>query len=284
MLWLALATASILSAGFPAFGGPLSDPPEEPSEAPLPTSLMVGPNPGDELVQLRGKAWFARMSGHLEADGTTRGSRLSINSDVDMGGTVDIPEVEASVNVPYLGRFYAGWWRYNNSADATLDRTISFADHTFNVGTSIHTSLELNVAYLTYEYAFPKISIGVGQLELGLELGLRFLSGDATLTDAGETAESRGTLPALVLGGRAIYQILPWLRGEVEAVGIKISIDKESVSYVETYAEIVAQPLPWLFGGVGYKYMEMTYGYSARLKFDLDLQLSGVYLTVGVRF
>ena len=284
MLWAALATASILSAGFPTFGAPLPDGTEEPTEAPLPTSLMVGPNPGDELVQLKAKAWFAHMSGHLEADGTTRGSRLSIASDTNLGGTVDIPEVEASVNVPYLGRFYAGWWRYNNSGDSTLDRTITFADQTFNVGTSIHTTLELNVAYLTYEYTFPKISIGAGQLELGLELGLRFLSGDATLTDAGVTSESRGTLPALVLGGRAIYQILPWLRAEAEAVGIKISIDKESVSYVETYAEIVAQPLPWLFGGVGYKYFEMSYGYSGRLNFDLDLQLSGVYLTVGVRF
>ena len=34
MLWAALATASILSAGFPTFGAPLPDGTEEPTEAP----------------------------------------------------------------------------------------------------------------------------------------------------------------------------------------------------------------------------------------------------------
>jgi hypothetical protein len=250
----------------------------------LPAEPRTGPEPGDETFQIRGRAWFAHMSGHIEADATTQGTRLSIAGDTDLGGRVDIPEIEAHVNIPYVGRLYLGWWRYDNGGDNTLARTITFADHTFNVGTTIHTHLELNVAYLTYEYAFPKIPIGPTSLELGLELGMRFLSGDATVSDAGQESESRGSLPALVLGGRAIYQMLPWLRAEAEVVGIQISIDKEKVSYVETFAEVVAQPLPWLFGGVGYKYMEMTYRYHARLNFALDLELSGAYVTVGIRF
>jgi hypothetical protein len=287
MLWLTIATWAALSAAGPGtpdlFGDDAAE--EVLPEAPLPTTLALGSYPGDELVQIRGRAWFARLSGTVEANGTTRGSRLSVSSDTDLGGHVDVPQIEASINIPYVGRLYLGWWGYSNSSNPTLDRTITFADHTFNTGTQIHTKFDLNVIYAMYEYAFPKISLGdVAQLELGLELGIRAISGHLEMSDAGQDSTSEGTIPALVLGGRAILQFLPWLRAEVEAVGIGISIDAEKVTYVETFAEVVFQPLPWLFGGVGYQYMQMTYRYNARLNFDLDLDLSGAYVTVGVRF
>jgi hypothetical protein len=284
VLWVLLAALSAFPDDPTTRATLLDEDPGRTFESVFPTEPLTGTDPGDETFQIRGRAWFAHMSGHIEADATTQGTKLSIAGDTDLGGRVDIPEIEAHVNIPYVGRLYLGWWRYDNGGDNTLSRTITFVDHSFNVGTTVHTHLELNVAYLTYEYAFPKIAIGPTNLELGVELGLRFLSGDATVSDAGQEAESRGTMPALVLGARAIYQILPWLRTEAEVIGIQVSIDKEKVSYVETFFEAVAQPLPWLFGGVGYKYMDMTYRYRARLNFDLDLQLSGAYVTVGVRF
>ncbi len=287
LLWVILATLPAVS-DIPDVPQPratlLDEDPGRSLEGALPAEPWTGPDPGDEIFQIRGRAWFAHMSGHIEADATTRGTRLSIAGDTDLGGRVDIPEIEAHLNIPVVGRLYVGWWRYDDGGDNTLSRTITFADHSFTVGTTVHTHLDLSVAYLTYEFVFPKIPIGPTSLELGLELGVRGLSGDATVKGAGQEAEARGTLPALVLGARAIYQILPWLRAEAEVVGIQVSIDKEKVSYVETFAEVVAQPLPWLFAGVGYKYMELTYRYHARLDFDLDLQLSGAYVTAGVRF
>jgi hypothetical protein len=285
MLSIVLAALSTLQVVPQSAEGLFGDSGAAAPEEPLPAALMAGPYPGEELVQLRGRAWFARMSGHIEADATTQGTRLSVASDIDLGGDVTIPEVQAWINIGSVGRVIVGWWRYENSADATLDRTVTFAGHTFTGGAQVHTSLELNVAYVSYEYDFPDISLGdVAKLQLGLQLGLRGISGDATISEAGQTAESRGTIPALVLGGHAIATITPWLRAEVEAVGIEIKIDKEKVSYVETFVEAAVQPFPWLFAGVGYKYMQMTYHYRAHLNFDLEIDLSGAFVEVGVRF
>lgn len=285
MLSFFLASLSVLSSVPPGSAPIVGEDDTASPEERLPVAMNPGPYPGEEWVQVRARAWFARMSGHLEADASTKGTRLSVASDLDLGSESTIPEVQAWVEVPYIGRVIAGWWRYDNSSQPTLNRTITFAGRSFTVGTQVHTSLELDVAYLSYEYVFPTISLGdLAKLQLGLELGLRGISGDATLSDAGQTAEGRGTIPALVLGGHAIAQFTPWLKAEAEAVGIAIKIDKEKVSYVETYAEIGVQPLPWLFAAVGYKYMQMTYRYHARLDFDLEVDLSGAFVEVGVRF
>jgi len=247
--------------------------------------LLADPAPGSELFQARGREWYARMSGNLHADASTKGTRLSIASDLDLGGHVDVPELQAYFNVPYLGRLYVDWWRYANTGDSTLSRTIEFAGASFTGGSTIHSRFELNVAALTYEYTLPTISLGgLSYLEFGLQFGAKALGAEASIGDPSVSETSRGTTYALVLGGRALVQILPWLRAEGEAQGISVSVSNEKVTYFESYVEAVAEPLPWLFAGVGYKYFQVTERYDARLNFSLDFEMSGAYLTVGVRF
>jgi len=254
------------------------------SETPL-VSPRVDVTPGSELFQIRGREWYAHMSGNLQSSGATLGTRLSFSSDLDLGGHVDVPEIQAYFNIPYLGRLYVDWWRYANTGDSTLTRTINFGDHSFTGGSTIHSRFDLDIVSLTYEYTLPTISLGgVSYLELGLQFGAKSLSAEASLDDSLIQGTTRGTTYAVVLGGRALVQILPWLRAEAELQGISVAISSEKVSYFETYVEAVAQPLPWLFAGVGYKYFQLTYRYEARLHFDLDFELSGAYLTVGVRF
>jgi hypothetical protein len=64
------------------------------------------------------------------------------------------------------------------------------------------------------------------------------------IQDSSGSETSRGTIYAIVLGGRALVQILPWLRAEAEAQGISLAISTEKVTYFETYFEAVAEPLP----------------------------------------
>jgi hypothetical protein len=208
-----------------------------------------------------------------------------MSSDLDLGGHVDVPELQVYFNIPYFGRLYADWWRYANTGDSTLNRTIDFAGRSFTGGTAIHTRFDLNVSALTYEYTFPAIPLGgISYLEFGAQLGAKALGAESMIQDSSGSETSRGTIYAIVLGGRALVRILPWLRAEAEAQGISLAISTEKVTYVETYFEAVAEPLPWLFAGVGYKYAQITYRYEARLNFNLDFELSGAYLTVGVRF
>ena len=47
---------------------------------------------------------------------------------------------------------------------------------------------------------------------------------------------------------------------------------------------MVAQPLPWLFAGVGYKLAELNLNHKGSDQFKLDVTVSGLYITFGVRF
>jgi len=265
-------------------GEPEESLPRSVSESSVPFRLPDSA-PGSEIFQIRGREWYARMSGNLHADASTKGSRLSMTSDLDLGGHVDVPELQAYFNIPYLGRLYVDWWRYANTGDSTLNRTIDFAGVSFAGGSDIHSRFDINVTALTYEYTLPTISLGgVSYLEFGLQLGAKALGAEASIDDPSVSESARGTTYAVVLGGRALVQILPWLRAEAEAQGISLTVSADKVTYVETYFEAVAEPLPWLFAGVGYKYVQITYRYEARLNFNLDFELSGAYLTVGVRF
>ena len=78
--------------------------------------------------------------------------------------------------------------------------------------------------------------------------------------------------------------LLSYVRAEVEVLGLAFAYGGYRMHYLEAYGEIVTEPLPWVFAGVGYKYVNLNLHYNATQKFDLDVGVSGIYFTVGVRF
>jgi len=67
-------------------------------------------------------------------------------------------------------------------------------------------------------------------------------------------------------------------------VGLAAAYANWHVHYLEASGEVTASPLPWLFAGVGYKMTNLDFHHNGTQKFLLDVTVSGLYLTVGVRF
>jgi hypothetical protein len=239
----------------------------------------------DRVLDVRVREWYARTGGSIEADAVSPGSRVSLSADLDLGNREPITELELVGHISGFGRLYASWWRESSDADQTLTRSISFRDRTFTNGTSLHSSLVLDVAGLSYEYPFPRISLGdAGRLELSLQAGVRGFWAEGSLRSFGQEASARGFALAPVLGGHVAYLIRPWLRVDADASGLQISISSEKFSYVETKAEIVARPLKWLYAGVGYKYVYIRDRYSGSATTVFDADIGGGYLMIGVLF
>jgi hypothetical protein len=243
---------------------------------------------GDEIVGVRVREWFARMSGTIEADdGSGTSTRLDLASDLGLDDRNLTHEIQAYLGIPFLGRIYLGWWRAHDTGSETLDRTIEFEGFTYTASTQVDSEVTLDVAYLTYEFAFPTIPIGdLVSIELAAQVGVRAIRGEGSIEESagGQSGTEDGVVGFPTLGAHVTVQLFKLVRVEVEAVGLTFSYGDWDMHYWEISGEVVAQPLPWLFAGVGYKLASIHVEHSGDERFLVDVGVAGLYITAGLRF
>ena len=242
---------------------------------------------GDEIVGVRVREWFARMSGEIEAADGGTSTRVDLAADLGLGDRNLTTEIQGYLGIPLLGRIYLGWWRAHDTGSETLSRTIEFEGITYTASTRIDSEVTLDVGYLTYEFAFPTIPVGdLVSVELSAQVGLRGVRGRGTIEESagGNRETGDGTVGFPTLGAHVTVQLFKLIRVEVEAVGLTFSYGDWSMHYWEVYGEVVAQPLPWLFAGVGYKLAEVHIEKEGTERFLVDVGVAGLYITAGVRF
>jgi hypothetical protein len=242
----------------------------------------------DEYIGARVREWFARMGGTIEADnGSGTSESIDLGSDLGLGDRNLTHEIQAYLRIPVLGRIYAGWWRAHDSGDRTLTRTFDYAGQTFTASTDVHSEVTLDVAYLTYEFAFPTIPIGDAvAIEAAVQIGARGMRGEGSIQESatGQGGHKSGIIGLPTIGGHVTVTLFSFVRAEVEVVGLAAAYGAWRVHYFEASGEAVAQPLPWLFAGLGYKMADLEFRHSGSQKFALDVTVSGLYITAGVRF
>lgn len=242
----------------------------------------------DEIVGVRVREWFARMSGSIEAEEDGTGStRLDLADDLGLGDQNLTTELQAYLRIPVVGRIYVGWWRAQDSGSETLSRTIEFAGQTFTAATQVDSEVSLDVGYLTYEFALPVIPLGdVVELEVGVSAGIRAFRGEGKIEGGGLDAHEDGVAGLPTLGAHVTCRLFGIVRAEVEVVGLVFSYSDHEINYYEAFAEATVEPLPWLFAGVGYKIAALNYDYDNNDgdRVHLDIGIGGFYVTAGVRF
>jgi hypothetical protein len=236
---------------------------------------------------IRVREWFSRMEGTIQSNsGSTSGTRASIAHDLDLGDRTLAHEVQASVGIPAVGGFYAGAWWDHVEGHRTLTQDVTFLLFTFPSSTDVSTSADLDVFYLSYEYPFPRIILGDGlTLDFGLQAGARGLKARGSIAESGGTSSSDQALAGFpVLGGHATLDVLSWVRAQVEIAAIAFSYSNYRVRYLEVNSEVGVEPLPWIYAGIGYKFADIHLGRTGSNGFNFDVGLSGLYITVGLRF
>jgi len=240
----------------------------------------------DEIVGVRVREWYARMSGTAEAqDNNSNVTKVDLADDLGLGDRNLTTELQAYLHLPVLGRLYAGWWRAHDTGSETLTRTIDFAGQTFTVSSQVDSEFTLDVGYLNYEFAFPTIPIGdLVKLELGVSAGVRVIRGDGSISSGGQTASDSGVVGLPTLGAHVAAKFFNLVRVEVEVLGMVFKYSDNDVRYLEMFAEATVEPLPWLFAGVGYKLAEVNLQHDGTDTFHINVDISGAYVTVGFRF
>jgi hypothetical protein len=242
----------------------------------------------DEHIGLRIREWFARMGGSIEADdGSGTSERVDLGSDLGLADRNLTHELQAYLRIPVVGRIYLGWYRVHDTGDETLTRTIDFQGFTFTASTQVRSEVTLDVGYLTYEFAFPTIPVGdVAGVELGIQISGRIFRGDGSIEESsgGQSGQKDGVFGLPTIGGHVTVTLFEVIRAEVEVLGLAFAYGDVRIHYLEASAEVVAQPVPWLFAGVGYKLTSLELSNKGPDSFLLDVTISGLYITAGVRF
>jgi len=241
----------------------------------------------DELVGVRLREWYARMSGTIEAEENNSGStRLDLANDLGLGNQNWTTELQAYLKIPVVGRIYLGWWQAHDSGSETLTRTISFGGQTFTSSTQVDSDVTLDVGYLMYEFALPVIPLGdLVSLEIGASAGVRVFRGHGKIEGGGLDADEQGTAGLPTLGAHVTLRLFNTVRFEAEVLGLVFSYSDHDINYLEGFIEATVEPLPWIFVGAGYKFAMLNYDFDdGKDSAHLALDIAGFYLTVGVRF
>jgi hypothetical protein len=240
----------------------------------------------DEHIGFRVREWYARMAGTVQGEENNVGSStLDLSDDLGLGEKNFTTELQLYVRIPVVGRIYAGWWRAEDSGSSVLTRTISFAGQTFTASTAIDSEVTLDNVYLTYEFAFPTIPLpGLGKFEVAASLSVHGLHGEGSVVGGNINADRDGTIGLPTLGAHVTLGMFDWLRFEAEVQGLIFQYGDNDAHYLEASAEIVAEPLPWLFAGVGYKYAAINASHEGNDSFHVNVDIAGFFLTVGLRF
>lgn len=252
------------------------------------TALLLAllPLSQDETIGARFRAWKAGIDGHIQGEGDALpASDIDIDSELGIDDEENAQELQVYVNIPYFGRFYAGYWWVDFEGDQTLTRTITFADRTFTAGTQVDTQLELDMYYLTYEFGLP-IPLGSDDVSLsvGVQIGVRALLVDASIDSSLFSAQDSGGTGIPVVGLHGILQLTRFLRAELELAGMAASYASTSLRYFDGFAELVGQVGP-VFAGLGYKWASVDLkDERGDVDLEADVEIAGVYLTVGARF
>lgn len=241
---------------------------------------------GTENVGVRVRAWFARMSGTVKARDPSFGStRLDLRDDLGLGNQNLTPEVQVFGRIPYFGRLHGGWWRAEDSSDATLNRNVTFAGQTFPASTQVHSELRLDVFYLNYEIPIPTLRSATWSGWTSASPPERAAS-PATARSRGADSTARGAAPSVC---RPWAPTLPGSSspsfGRTSKCWAWTAQYGDSHAYYdEAYGEGVAKPLPRLFAGVGYKLAALNAARGGSHGFKVNVDVAGFHVTAGVRY
>ena len=207
------------------------------------------------------------LSGTVKADGGTE-----IDVENDLGLDNDKP---VGVNL-HLGmgkhNFDFNLAQLEFSGTKTLARTVTFDNQTFNVNTSVESTVEYDLYEAQYSYKLLEIG-KEDMLKVSLSPLFKVSIYDASveLKSTGVNASYSKTLPIPTLGALGEIDFTRYLSllGQVSAIGYS------GDSYLEYKTVLRLKPVKYLNFDVGYKGTSIKFSESNNL---IDIDAKGLYL------
>jgi hypothetical protein len=179
--------------------------------AAMPAGAEQLPSLYDKL-QLSGSFTSVILGTNIRVDSerTGQGTDLDVEDDLGLDKSVPEPRFAARWRPGRKHEIEGGFQFAERSAEKMLERTISVADTTFDVGANVRTRFNTNQAFLTYRYAIFDnersqigAGLGLGAIFLGLGLDALASAGSSQVDYSGES-DLIGPFGAIGIYGRVL--------------------------------------------------------------------------------
>jgi hypothetical protein len=243
---------------------------------------------GPETLKARGRRWRAQMDGDMSSDNLgLAGTDFDLSSDANLDeDEPDINDIGLIFGMGSIGRINLQYWWGEFQGSDTLTRDIFFGGSIFNSGVQLDTKVEWKVWSVLFEYMMPGPGL-MGASMLYGQAGFKQISMEAELVGGGVGAESdfEGLCPAV--GFRGSMMLSTWITLEAEVNGFfmkSLSGGIEGTMW-DVSVSAVAKLGP-AYGGVGYRILTMdaTDDDADVEKFEVDIEIKGIFIEVGVKF
>lgn len=176
----------------------------------------------------------------VDASNGDFGTTINAQDDLGLAKTKMQPRIDARWRMGRKHELEAGFQLSERSGDKAITREIDFADTSFDVGASLHTSLTTNLLFLNYRYAIlakertqAGIGVGVGALFFSTDIDASASSGSGSVS---YSATKSITVPVGSLGLYGRYLIGTRWSAETDARLVKLRIDRFHIHYTDLNA------------------------------------------------
>jgi|GEM_PF-4850523 outer membrane protein len=209
------------------------------------------------------------MKTGLSGEAKYKGDAINLEDDLGLKDDEITMFVRGRLHVMMLGNIYAGYTPLKYEGDHTLAKAVTFGDTTFNLSDKVSSKVDLKMYDLGWTMTL--IDAAVAEIELGVNA--KFL--DGTVSVNSQTAEFKAPVPML----KAVARVnVPLVTGEVDAMGIAYGDNH----FYDVTGQVKVSPLPFFYGAVGYRYIDMQVKDGSSKKANIKSQ--GPFVAVGFDF
>ena len=232
-------------------------------------------------VGARAYYWFPKLTGTVE----TLTAGFTDNQSFDVKDDLGVKDKNFAAGEAFvrLGRFRlrAGYTPLNFTGDKALTRTIVFQGQSFNVGTQVHSKLDMKTydGEIGVDILRPEIPV-LANVYVGLLAKVKYVDGMVEITD-GTPADRKQKdfhAPIPMVGAQGgIGFLADWIRVDAKVAGIAYS--GKHLYEGDIYASF--SPFPFIKLQGGYRAIDLKYDDS---DFKAALKIKGPYVGLQAAF
>ncbi len=247
------------------------------------TRLGAADAPSDYWVRVMPSAWFSNLSGETNySAGGTPGDHLSLES-LDLANQQAGFGLEISAKLPILFSFHAGGFVVGTDGSFSTP-AIRFGGQT--ISGAVNSSLDLRDVFAEADLQILDLDV----FGFAIGVGYHDLNAKVELSSSGSSAKLDEDLsfPVVALRAHTNIPVLASLGAEAKVHWMEISVDHNSVAYVDASLQVTWMPWRMLGFMGGYRYV------STNLHFDqpagsnseakVDVSLAGPFLGLTAQF
>jgi hypothetical protein len=235
----------------------------------------------ESAVHVEAGAWFPSLD--AEARSSSFGVAGNLVTDADLG--LDDPDAVLTGAVTFrLAQRHTlriDGFALNVDGSRETDRSFTFDGRTYPISTSITS--EADVVFVGVDYGYDLVHTAQGAL--GLTLGIRFVSAEASIKAPALNQEGKGELQAALpaLGLMVVLHPIPAPPFSSLALTARLSGGTigDRGSFIDADAGIEWLPIPLLAIRVGYRYF---HGQGEDGGDEADIDLRGPYASLTLAF